>query len=53
MTMACEMRCPWYCRNERAQRVYLVLSRVACLAATRELPHALPSLRSALTKNFA
>jgi hypothetical protein len=33
MTMACEMRCPWYCRNERAQRVYLVLSRVACLAA--------------------
>ena len=36
MTMACEMRCPWYCRNERAQRVYLVLSRVVCLAATRE-----------------
>jgi len=26
MTMACEMRCPWYCRNERAQRVYLVLA---------------------------
>ena len=26
MTMACEMRCPWYWRNERAQRVYLVLS---------------------------
>ena len=19
--MACEMRCPWYCRNERAQQV--------------------------------
>ena len=36
MTMACEMRCPWYWRNERAQRVYLVLSRVVCLAATRE-----------------
>ena len=35
LTMACEMRCPWYCRNERAQRVYSVLSRVACLAATR------------------
>ena len=32
---ACEMRCPWYCRNERAQRMYLVLPRVACLAATR------------------
>jgi len=35
MTMACEMRCPWYCLNERTQRVYLVLSRVVCLAATR------------------
>jgi len=35
MTTACEMRCPWCCRNERAQRAYLVLSRVVCLAATR------------------
>ena len=29
MTMACEMRCPWYWRNERAQRVYLQLGAVA------------------------
>ena len=36
ITIACEMRCPWNLRYERAHLVYLVLSREACLAATRD-----------------
>ena len=38
ITIACEMRCPWNLRYERAHLVYLVLSREACLAAYACVP---------------
>ena len=40
MTTACEMRCPWCCRNERAQRAYLVLPGVPHGRSLRNLREA-------------